>query len=105
MAQDIGLVDEIGGLNAAIKYAAKEAKLDNDWQLQEYPRVTSLEERFFGLASQEISTILQIAGISIQPSHPLMAQLDKLKQQLVILESMNDPHGIYTRLPFNFHLD
>jgi protease-4 len=105
IAQDIGLVDEIGGLNAAIKYAAKEAKLDNDWQLQEYPRVTSLEERFFGLASQEISTILQIAGISIQPSHPLMAQLDKLKQQLVILESMNDPHSIYTRLPFNFHLD
>ncbi|MCJ8281525.1 MAG: signal peptide peptidase SppA, partial [Rivularia sp. ALOHA_DT_140] len=37
-AKDIGLVDEIGGLNAAVEYAATEAKLGEKWQLQEYPR-------------------------------------------------------------------
>jgi protease IV len=104
-AKQIGLVDEIGGLNAAIEYAAKEAKLDNDWELQEYPRVSTLEERFFGRAIQEITTMLGMAGVSVQPSHPLMAELQKLQQEMVILQKMNDPHGIYTRLPFNFHIE
>jgi protease-4 len=104
-AKQIGLVDEIGGLNAAIEYAAKEAKLDNDWELQEYPRVSTLEERFFGRAVKEISTMLGMAGVSVQASHPLMAELQKLQQEMVILQNMNDPHGIYTRLPFNFHIE
>ncbi|MBD1212842.1 MAG: signal peptide peptidase SppA, partial [Dolichospermum circinale Clear-D4] len=38
-AKEIGLVDEIGGLNVAIEYAAKQAKLGNNWELQEYPQV------------------------------------------------------------------
>ena len=46
-AKDIGLVDEIGGLNAAIAYAATEAKLGDKWELQEYPRRSSFSERFF----------------------------------------------------------
>ncbi|MDB9375352.1 signal peptide peptidase SppA [Nodularia sphaerocarpa] len=104
-AKQIGLVDEIGGLNAAIEYAAQQAKLENDWQLQEYPRVSTLEERFFGRAVQEITTILEIAGMPIQASNPLMAEFQKLQQEMVILQKMNDPHGIYTRLPFNFRLE
>ncbi|GAX36646.1 signal peptide peptidase SppA [Nodularia sp. NIES-3585] len=104
-AKEIGLVDEIGGLNAAVKYAAQEAKLDNDWQLQEYPRVSTLEERFFGRAIQEITTILEMAGVSVQPSNPLMMQFEKLQQEMLILQKMNDPYGIYTRLPFNFRLE
>jgi protease-4 len=104
-AQEIGLVDEIGGLNAAIEYAAQEAKLDNNWQLQEYPQASTLEERFFGRAVEEISTILHMVGVSVQPSHPLIAELQKLEQELVILQKMNDPQGIYARLPFNFQLE
>lgn len=104
-AQEIGLVDEIGGLNAAIEYAAQEAKLDNNWQLQEYPQASTLEERFFGRAVEEISTILHMLGVSVQPSHPLIAELQKLEQELVILQKMNDPQGIYARLPFNFQLE
>ncbi|WP_414548582.1 signal peptide peptidase SppA [Anabaena sp. CCY 0017] len=104
-AKEIGLVDEIGGLNAAINYAAQEAKLDNDWQLQEYPRVSSLEERFFGRAVQEITTILEIAGVSVQPTNPLITEFQKLQQEMLILQKMNDPYGIYTRLPFNFRLE
>ncbi|MDB9446425.1 signal peptide peptidase SppA [Anabaena sp. CS-542/02] len=104
-AQEIGLVDQIGGLNAAIEYAAQEAKLDNNWQLQEYPKASTLEERFLGRAVEEISTILHMVGVSVQPSHPLIAELQKLEQELVILQKMNDPQGIYARLPFNFQLE
>ncbi|CEJ43472.1 Protease 4 (Endopeptidase IV) (Prot ease IV) (Signal peptide peptidase) [Umezakia ovalisporum] len=104
-AQKIGLVDEMGGMNAAIEYAVKEAKLGDNWQLQEYPKVTSLEERFFGLAGQEISNIVPIIRVPVEPWNPLMAEFQKLKQELVILQKMNDPSGIYTRLPFNFRLE
>ncbi|MDH6057258.1 signal peptide peptidase SppA [Umezakia ovalisporum] len=104
-AQKIGLVDEMGGMNAAIEYAVKEAKLGKNWQLQEYPKVTSLEERFFGLAGQEISNIVPIIRVPVEPWNPLMAEFQKLKQELVILQKMNDPSGIYTRLPFNFRLE
>ncbi|QOV22596.1 signal peptide peptidase SppA [Anabaenopsis elenkinii] len=104
-AQELGLVDEIGGLNAAIEYAAQEAKLGENWQLQEYPKASTLEERFFGRAVQEISTIFQIMGVSFQPSHPLMAELQKLQQELLVLQKMNDPQGVYARLPFSFQLE
>jgi protease IV len=104
-AQEIGLVDEIGGLSAAIQYAAEKAELGEDWQLQEYPRVSTLEQRLFGRVAQEIRTILAIPGISAPSSHPLMAELQKLQQQVMIIEKMNDPYGIYTRLPLNFHFD
>lgn len=46
-AKEIGLVDEIGGLNSAIAYAVKEAKLGEDWEVQEYPRTSSFGERFW----------------------------------------------------------
>ncbi|MEA5579952.1 signal peptide peptidase SppA [Nodularia harveyana UHCC-0300] len=104
-AQKNGLIDEIGGLNTAIEYAAQEAKLGKDWELQEYPRASTLEERFLGRAVQEITTMLKITGVAAQPSHPLMSELQKLQQQMVIIQNMNDPHGIYTRLPFNFQWD
>lgn len=36
-ALQIGLVDELGGIDDAIAYAAKEAKIDNDYKLSAYP--------------------------------------------------------------------
>ena len=44
-AKQLGLVDEIGGLEDAVREAAKQAKLGDDWQLEEYPKRRSFEER------------------------------------------------------------
>jgi protease IV len=104
-AKEIGLVDEIGGLNAAIAYAAKEGKLGNDWQLQEYPKVSSFEERFFGRTVEEARTALGIEETQIKASDPLTAELQKLQQEVGILQRMNDPQGIYARLPFNLKIE
>ncbi|MEH2070358.1 MAG: signal peptide peptidase SppA [Nostoc sp.] len=104
-AKEIGLVDEIGGLKAAIAYAANEAKLGEDWELQEYPRFSSFGERFFGRATQEVQTTLGIEQTQLKPSNPLTAQFQKLQQEIVILQKMNDPQGIYARLPFNFKIE
>ncbi|WP_138505265.1 signal peptide peptidase SppA [Nostoc sp. PA-18-2419] len=104
-AKEIGLVDEIGGLKAAIAYAANEAKLGQDWELQEYPRFSSFGERFFGRATQEIQSTFKTEQTQLKPSNPLTAQFQKLQQEIVILQKMNDPQGIYARLPFNFKIE
>ena len=81
----------------AIAYAVKQANLGNDWELQEYPRSSSLEERFLGKVAQDI----RVGKTQIQPSNPLTAELQELQQQLQVLQKMNDPHGVYAILPFN----
>ncbi|MCC5634843.1 signal peptide peptidase SppA [Nostoc sp. CHAB 5844] len=104
-AKQIGLVDEIGGLNAAVQYAAKQAELGNDWQLKEYPRESSLGESLFGGAVEDVSTVLGIKGKQIKTTAPLTAEFRKLQQELGAFQSMNDPKGIYARLPFNLKIE
>ncbi|MBD2455729.1 signal peptide peptidase SppA [Nostoc sp. FACHB-87] len=105
-AKQIGLVDEIGGLNAAVKYAAEKANLGNNWQLKEYPKENSLNEILFGKAVEEASTALKIQGQQqIKASNPLTAEFQKLQQELEIFQSMNDPNGVYARLPFNLKIE
>jgi protease IV len=98
-AKKIGLVDDIGGLNDAIAYAADIAKLGNDWELEEYPAVEGWEEKL----------LKKFAGkkemLSLQNQDPLTTELLKVKAELGILKTFNDPHGVYVRLPFNFKLD
>ncbi|MBE9007949.1 signal peptide peptidase SppA [Fortiea sp. LEGE XX443] len=104
-AKQIGLVDEIGGLNAAVQYAAKQAKLGKDWQLNEYPRESSLGESLFGKTVEDVSTVLGIKEKQIKVSNPLTAEFQKLQQELGAFQSMNDPQGIYARLPFNLKIE
>jgi protease IV len=104
-AKEIGLVDEIGGLNSAIAYAVKEAKLGEDWEVQEYPRTNSFGERFFGRATEEARTALGIEAAQVKPSNPLTNEFQKLQQEVEILQKMNDPQGVYARLPFNLKID
>jgi protease IV len=98
-AKKIGLVDDIGGLNDAIVYAAQTAKLGRDWELEEYPAVEGWEEKL----------LKQFAGgkevRSLQTQDPLTTELLKVKSELDVLKSFNDPHGVYVRLPMNFKVD
>ncbi len=98
-AKKLGLVDEIGGIEQAINYAAKQAKLGNDWELQEYPKVRSLEERIFKKLTDETT------ARNRTPLDPLTAEFQKLQADLAILKSMNDPRGIYARLPFSWDIE
>ncbi len=98
-AKQLGLVDELGGMEDAIEYAAKQAKLGKDWELQEYPKVRSLEQRILQKLTSDDSA--RTAQLPV----PLKAEFLKLQTDLAILQSMNDPRGIYARLPFNWRLD
>jgi protease IV len=101
-AKQIGLVDEIGGIDTAIDYAAKSANLGNDWELQEHPRHSTFEERFFGGVTQEARTVLGIEKSTTKSPDLLTAEFQKLQKELAIMQKMNDPLGVYARLPFNF---
>jgi protease IV len=104
-AKQIGLVDEIGGLNAAIEYAAKQAKLGKDWELQEYPQVSTLAERFFGKKLEETTAKLGIETTQTKSNNPFITELGKFQQEIKTLQTMNDPQGVYTRLPVNFKIE
>ncbi len=98
-AQELGLVDEIGGIENAIKVAAEIAELGDSWKVEEYPKSRSLEQRIFrSLSGVEV-------GVSNAPLDPLTAEFKKLQEELGSLRAMNDPYGIYTRLPFNLRID
>ncbi|MGD1807959.1 signal peptide peptidase SppA [Dapis sp. BLCC M126] len=98
-AQELGLIDEIGGIEVAIKVAAEKAELGDSWKVEEYPKSRSLEQRIFrSLSGVEV-------GIPTTPLDPLTAEFKKLQEELVSLRAMNDPYGIYTRLPFNLRID
>ena len=35
---------------------------------------------------------------------PLSVTYEKLREDLSILQNLNDPLGVYARLPYNFHI-
>ena len=98
-AKNLGLVDAIGGLEDAIREAAKQAKLGDDWQLEEYPKSRTLEERI----------LEKFSGVHVlKPASkldPLTAEVKKMQDELAVVKSMNDPQGVYVRLPFNLRID
>lgn len=98
-AKELGLVDELGGLESAVREAAKRAKLGDDWRLEEYPKTRSFGERFWGRLFGEQ------AEAKFPQSDPLTTEMKKVQTDLTVLKSMNDPMGVYVRLPFNFRID
>ena len=97
-AQAAGLVDEIGGLEQAIATAATEAELEA-WQVEEYPQPRTLEDQIFDSLFGTIASRLPF-----QTSHPIVAELQTAQDQLALLETVNDPHGVYARLSFTLEV-
>ncbi|ELS05330.1 signal peptide peptidase SppA, 67K type [Xenococcus sp. PCC 7305] len=98
-ALNIGLIDQIGGLESAIAFAAKKAELGENWKIAEFPQnktwESELAERLFKVEA------LQVA----KPVDPLSSQLQKIRQELALVQSFDDPRSIYARLPFEFNID
>ena len=91
-AQKIGLVDQIGGLDQAVKYAAKLAKLGDNWQLQEYPQVKSWTNTFFEAIPQ--ATISSV-------DTPITQTWKMFEKNWL---SLNDPQAVYLFMPYDFNI-
>ena len=95
-AKNNGLVDQIGGLDAAINYAAQEANLGDDFSLREYPIPKTLEEEI----------LEELFGTQTQKQiDPLTQEFLNIRKDLALLQSLNDPKGVYARLPYTFRLE
>jgi len=92
------LVDEIGGLNKAIEYAADQAKLGERYHVKEYPEQLNFAETLALLLSN------QEQPISHAKVDPLTEQFLKVKNDLKSLEDFNDPMGMYARMPLGWEI-
>ncbi|WP_448606562.1 signal peptide peptidase SppA [Paenimyroides ceti] len=82
MAKEIGLVDELGGLDQAIAYAAKKAEI-KDYRLVSYPeyeiKLEDLFRKFLGISIKETQDEL-IAGKIGYDNYEMLQRMNYLKQ-------------------------
>jgi protease IV len=88
----IKLVDEIGGLSSAIGYAANLAHLGEQPRIVEYPSRRDLSERL-----KEF--LKSTPRPPVARFDPVRLGLQELENKLKDLRILNDPEGIYARLP------
>ncbi|MGD1853858.1 MAG: signal peptide peptidase SppA [Leptolyngbyaceae cyanobacterium] len=98
-AESVNLVDQMGGLNDAITAAATAAELD-DWQVEEMPKPPSLEEQIF-------DSLFGAGVVAALPwaQDPISQEAMKLREDLSLLKTLNDPRGVYMRLPFTTEIE
>ena len=97
-AQKLGLVDELGGIQDAVRYAAKQAKIEGDYRVDGPSEPRSLAERLFRLLNGSDEHGL---GESKGPAAELRSRFE---QVLGSLQALNDPRGVYARMPFELNL-
>lgn len=95
-ALEVGLVDTMGGLQSAISHAAQAAKLGTNFGIKEYPHTPTLEEQILERIIGD--------GKAKQPD-PLTQEFLQLKEELDLFRTLNDPKGVYVRLPFSLRID
>ena len=96
-AKNIGLVDELGGLDAAIKFAAEKARLGNNFRLVEYPRQKELLEAIQEFVEHTSPRFARSTGLSAKI-------VEHVEAELKMLRAFNDPNGIYARMPLSLNV-
>ena len=96
-AVKLGLVDELGGLDAAIRYAAGKAKLGDNFKVAEYPRGKQFAEAFTDALEGRRHEQSAFAG-------PVGQFVREATDELKVINRLNDPQGLYARLPFDLSL-
>ena len=95
-AKRLGLIDEFGGLQAAIDYAAVKAKLGKDYRLEEFPG-----KRDFAEALREL---FEESGDYLSRDSVSGRIAKRMKAEVRTLDQYNDPRHVYLRLPVELQL-
>lgn len=93
-AKELGLVDEIGGIEEAIAYAAEKANITDSYSIKEYPKTKTFYE--------------DMMSSSLQEKYTKEAMKSTLGEAYPYLESIGNfsrLNGIYALMPFNFRID
>ena len=92
-ALELGLIDEIGGLEDAIAYIAEKAELGEDYRIREYP----VRKPFIEQLIEEITGKTKARIID--------AELGELKTYYEQIQTMQQMQGVQARLPFFFSMN
>ncbi len=97
-AQEIGLVDEIGGLNKAIEYLNEKLVLNNKYQISSYPTKRSFET--------ELLTKLGNSNINANliNKETLVKLIWESNSELELKEILDNPYKIYSVLPYKLNI-
>ena len=95
-ALEIGLVDEIAGIDRAIELAAELAEIDEELLgVKRINRDSDLDSFFAGMMAKITSSIIKITGLDFL--YKKNEILDGIEESLHELSMMNDPNGIYMK--------
>ncbi len=93
-AKNLGLVDELGGLSAALRHAAGQAKLGDDYGLVVYQEKRSPLADALAALSRDQEEGFAEESVLVRQGRAL---LDDVRR----LALFSDPRGVYARLPFD----
>lgn len=93
-AIEIGLVDELGGLNDAIAYAAQQAEIpENEIQVAGYPK----------MPENDLTNLLEaLEGMEDQGEKPSLS--GEIMRSLKTIDQLSQMKGIQARLPFEINI-
>jgi len=92
-ALELGLVDEMGGMEKAVAYAAEKAELGENFRISEYPK----QKDFFEQLVEELTgqTKVRILG----------NELDEFKTYYDQIQAMRNMQGAQARIPYFFTIE
>jgi protease-4 len=95
-ALEIGLIDEIGGIDRAIELAAQLAEIDDDeFGVKRINRDSNLDSFFGGMMAKVTFSITQLTGLEF--FYQKNELINEIERSFDELSMMNDPNGIYMK--------
>lgn len=97
-ALKIGLVDEIGGLDSSIEYLNEKLQLNNNYEVVSYPESKTWQLELLNRLSE--SKI----GQNLTDKETLAHLIWELNTELNLQEILENPHQIYSILPYKLNI-
>ena len=100
-ALEIGLIDEIGGIDRAIELAAELAEInEEDLGVKRISRDREFDSFFAGMTAKISSSIVKITGLDFLYKRNGIVKngiVNEIEESLNELSMLNDPNGIYMK--------
>ena len=99
-AVQIGLVDSLGNLDAAVKSAASLARLVGEYGVRELPRGKSATEAIMQMFDRKAPPVARISTGLLAGRDPVRSMARDMLHELDALLTYNDPRNVYARMPY-----
>ena len=100
-AMQIGLVDSLGNLDAAVKSAASLARMVGEYGVRELPRGKSATETLMEMFDRKAPPVASISSTGLLVGRdPVRSMAREMLHELEALLTYNDPRNVYARMPY-----